>query len=147
MEPSGPPHEERQLTMRRISRILLVVLALGAVALAGCSSGAELETVSPETAAETIESNPDVVVLDIRTPEEFAGGFIDGAVNIDFHAPDFNDRLASLDKDAEYVVYCRSDNRSGQAMDVFADLGFQTVTEIDGGIVAWYETGLPVVFG
>lgn len=133
--------------MRRISRILLVVLALGAVALAGCSSDGALETVSPESAAETIESNPDVVVLDIRTPEEFAGGFIEGAVNIDFYAADFNDQLASLDKDAEYVVYCRSDNRSGQAMDVFADLGFQTVTEIDGGIVAWYETGLPVVFG
>lgn len=131
--------------MSRTSRILILLLALTAVAVAGCSSSGTLETVSPADAAAVIDENPDVVVLDIRTPEEYAAGIIDGAVNIDFYASDFADRLDSLDKDAEYVVYCRSDNRSGQAMDVFADLGFQTVTEIDGGLVAWYEAGLPVV--
>ena len=132
--------------MRRTYRILLAGLALSAVALASCSSsGGTLETVDPGSAADTIAANPEVIVLDIRTPEEYAAGIIDGAVNIDFYATDFADQLDALDKDAEYVVYCRSDNRSGQAMDVFADLGFETVTEIDGGIVAWYESGLPVV--
>ncbi len=131
--------------MRRTSRILLLLVALTAVVLAGCSSSGTLETVSPEDAAAVIQENADVVVLDIRTPEEYAAGIIEGAVNIDFYASDFSAQLDSLDKDAEYVVYCRSDNRSGQAMDVFSDLGFQTVTEIDGGLVAWYEAGLPVV--
>ena len=131
--------------MRRTSRILVLLVALTAVVLAGCSSSGTLETVSPEDAAAVIQENADVVVLDIRTPEEYAAGIIEGAVNIDFYASDFAAQLDSLDKDAEYVVYCRSDNRSGQAMDVFADLGFQTVTEVDGGLVAWYEAGLPVV--
>ncbi|HSJ70539.1 MAG TPA: rhodanese-like domain-containing protein [Acidimicrobiia bacterium] len=125
---------------------LLIALAAAAIAVAGCSaSDATLETVSPEAAAEVIASTPDVVVLDIRTPEEFAEGFIEGASNIDFYRSDFAGQLDVLDKDATYVVYCRSDNRSGQAMEVFADLGFTNVTEIDGGIVNWYESGLPIV--
>lgn len=120
--------------------------ALVAVVLAGCSSdGATLETVAPDDAATIIAENPDAIILDIRTPEEFGDGIIDGAVNIDFYEPDFASNLDALDKDASYVVYCRSDNRSGQAMDTFADLGFQQVTEIDGGIVNWYEQGYPVV--
>ncbi|MFO7699234.1 MAG: rhodanese-like domain-containing protein [Acidimicrobiia bacterium] len=127
--------------------VLLIALA-AAIAVAGCSpSGATLETVSPEAAAEVIANTPDVVVLDIRTPEEFAEGFIEGASNIDFYRSDFAGQLDMLDKDAPYVVYCRSDNRSGDAMDVFADLGFTNVTEIDGGIVNWYESGLPIVSG
>jgi phage shock protein E len=126
---------------------LLITLA-AAIAIAGCSSSdAVLETVSPEAAAEVITSTPDVVVLDIRTPEEFAEGFIEGASNIDFYRSDFAGQLDVLDKEVPYVVYCRSDNRSGQAMDVFADLGFTNVTEIDGGIVNWYESGLPIVSG
>lgn len=127
--------------------VLLIALA-ATIAVAGCSaSGATLETVSPEAAAEVIANTPDVVVLDIRTPEEFAEGFIEGASNIDFYRSDFAGQLDMLDKDAPYVVYCRSDNRSGDAMDVFADLGFTNVTEIDGGIVNWYESGLPIVSG
>jgi rhodanese-related sulfurtransferase len=135
--------------MAHVSRspltVALVAIALAAVVLAGCSSGATLETVGPDEAADVIDGNADVVVLDIRTPEEFSEGIIEGAVNIDFYDTDFAAQLDTLDKDADYVVYCRSDNRSGQAMDVFADLGFTSVTEIDGGIVAWYQAGLPVV--
>ena len=77
--------------------------------------------------------------------EEFARGHIAGAVMIDFHADSFADEIAALDPDATYLLYCRSGNRSGQAMNLFADLGFEQVSEIDGGIVNWYETGLPVV--
>lgn len=120
--------------------------ALVAIVLTGCSSdGATLETVAPDDAATIIADNPEAIILDIRTPEEFADGIIAGAVNIDFYESDFAANLDALDKDASYVVYCRSDNRSGQAMDTFAELGFQTVSEIDGGIVNWYEQGLPVV--
>lgn len=132
--------------MRTRFTLIALMAALVAVVLAGCSSdGATLETVAPDDAATIIAENPDAIILDIRTPEEFGDGIIDGAVNIDFYEPDFASNLDALDKDASYVVYCRSDNRSGQAMDTFADLGFQQVTEIDGGIVNWYEQGYPVV--
>jgi rhodanese-related sulfurtransferase len=97
--------------------------------------------------AHAVVSEAGTVVLDIRTPDEFADGRVEGAINIDFYAADFADRIAALDRDATYVVYCRSDSRSGQAMDLFRDLGFAAVHEIDGGILGWIQAGLPVVGG
>ncbi len=146
MEQGRPPDTKGNLTMTTPIRHLLVALAIGAAVLAGCSSASgTLETVDPASAATVIAEEPGVVVLDIRTPEEYAQGAIEGAVNIDFYASDFAAQLDQLDKDTPYVVYCRSGNRSDQAMDTFADLGFTDVTEIEGGLVSWYDAGLPVV--
>lgn len=132
--------------MKSKTKALVTGLMLGAVVLAGCSSSsATLETVSPDQAATVIADDSSEIILDIRTPEEYDQGIIEGAINIDFYDPAFADDLDALDKDGHYVVYCRTGNRSGQAMSTFADLGFTNVTEIDGGIVSWYDTGLPVV--
>lgn len=129
------------------TKLLLAALGVGALVVAGCSSGssAAVETVEPAAAAEIITNETGEVILDIRTPEEFQEGIIEGAVNIDFYDTDFADQLDELDKDAHYVVYCRSGNRSGEAQTTFEDLGFMNVTEIDGGIANWYTNGLPVV--
>jgi rhodanese-related sulfurtransferase len=129
------------------TKLLLAALGIGALVVTGCSSdaGAAVDTVEPAAAAEIITNETDEVVLDIRTPEEFQEGIIEGAVNIDFYDTDFADQLDELDKSAHYVVYCRSGNRSGQAQSTFEDLGFTNVTEIDGGIANWYTNGLPVV--
>jgi rhodanese-related sulfurtransferase len=132
--------------MKSETKALIAGLMIGAVVLVGCSSSsATLESVSPDTAATIITEDTGEIILDIRTPEEFDQGVIEGAINIDFYEPTFSSDLDALDKDAHYIVYCRSGNRSGQAMSTFADLGFTNVTEIDGGIADWYETGLPVV--
>jgi phage shock protein E len=127
-------------------RTLAALLATGALLAAGCSTteGAQA-TLAPTEAAQVIAADADVVVLDIRTPEEYSAGIIEGAINIDFYAADFASQLDTLDKDTHYVVYCRSGNRSGQAMSTFGGLGFAEVTEVDGGIVDWYAAGLPVV--
>ena len=82
------------------------------------------------------------MILDVRTPEEFAEGHIEGAVQIDFYAPDFADRIAELDRDVPYLVYCQSGTRSGQTRQLMADLGFRSVTDVDGGFVAWIDAGL-----
>lgn len=126
--------------------LLIVALLAGATVLASCSSTAEavVETVSPADADAVLVENGDAVLLDIRTPEEHAEARIDGSENIDFYEADFADRLAQLDPDGTYVVYCRSGNRSGQSMETFRDLGFTEVYEIDGGIVNWYDSGYPV---
>lgn len=116
--------------------------------LAGCSSSVTTGIQSVDAAeAHALAIESGTVVLDIRTPEEFAEGRVEGAINIDFYAGDFAVRIAALDRDATYVVYCRSDSRSGQAMDLFRDLGFAAVHEIDGGILSWIQAGLPVVDG
>lgn len=130
----------------RLTNAWRVAVAIGLLMLvAGCSATSQaLATVEPGSAADILASE-DTVLLDIRTPEEYAAGIIEGAVNIDFYELDFADRLDALDKDAAYVVYCRSGNRSAQAMDLFERLGFADVTEIAGGIVNWTSNGLPVV--
>lgn len=127
-------------------RVLLALAVVGTLALTACSSATatSVETASAQDASSVLAENSEAVVLDIRTPEEFAGPRIDGAVNIDFYAADFADQIAALDRDTTYVVYCRSGNRSGQARGVFEELGFADVTEVAGGILAWHDAGLPL---
>ncbi len=110
------------------------------------SDASGIQVVSATDAAATIDAAPDdLVILDVRTPEEFAEGHIEGATLIDFYDPDFAEQLAALDPDVPYVLYCRSGNRSSGARAMMAELGFTTVDDIDGGIVAWESAGLPVV--
>ena len=102
-------------------------------------------TVSPQRAQEIIDEAPEgLVVLDVRTPAEFAEGHLPDAILVDFRAPDFEDQLTALDPTVPYVLYCRSGNRSGQSMPIMERLGFQEVYEVDGGIVAWMADSLPV---
>jgi rhodanese-related sulfurtransferase len=83
-------------------------------------------------------------VLDIRTPPEVAQARIPGAVAIDLFAPDFSQRLDDLDRDGHYLLYCRSGNRTSSARSLMAQLGFRDVADIDGGIIAWANAGLPL---
>lgn len=126
-------------------RLIALVIALAAVLTAcGGTSTDVTQTVDAATAADLLAEG-DGVLLDIRTPEEFAAGKIAGSQNIDFYAADFAAQLDRLDKDATYFVYCRSGNRSSLSMNTFADLGFSSVYEIDGGILNWNAAGLPIV--
>ncbi len=110
----------------------------------GASVGSGIGSVSADEAAALLANAPDdLVVLDVRTPEEFAEGHIDGAILVDFYDPDFADQLAALDPSVPYVVYCRSGNRSGETMTLLDDLGFESAVDVDGGIVAWSAAGLP----
>lgn len=87
------------------------------------------------------------IIIDVRTPSEFASGHLDGALNIDVQSPDFATLISELDPTQPYFVYCRSGNRSGQAMSRMATMGF--VDMINGGSVqqATDYSGVPVVTG
>ncbi|OGS55867.1 MAG: hypothetical protein A3J79_12820 [Elusimicrobia bacterium RIFOXYB2_FULL_62_6] len=99
----------------------------------------------PAEAKRLIEAGK-AVVIDIRTPQEYAAGRLEKAgANLDYYAADFKDRLAKLDKSALYIIYCRSGKRSGLALGIMKDLGFSDAHDIAGGIIAWTEAGLPVV--
>ena len=89
----------------------------------------------------------DLVILDVRTPEEFAEGHLAGAIMIHFYDHDFADQLAELDPAVPYLVYCRSGSRSGQTTALMKDLGFTDVADVDGGILAWTEAGLATTKG
>jgi phage shock protein E len=94
--------------------------------------------------AEKLVADKKVVVLDIRTPGEFSTGRIVGAKNIDFQAPDFEQRLEGLDKTKSYLVHCASGGRSSHSLILFKKHQFQSVYHLDGGIKAWTKAGLPV---
>jgi phage shock protein E len=85
-----------------------------------------------------------VVVLDIRTPEEYKTGHIAGAVNVDFKGKDFADKVAKLDKEKTYVVHCQSGGRSTKSLETFKKLGFKTIVHLDNGFGGWQKAGLPV---
>jgi len=142
----GTSHQEGAIGMSKRITAVTILTTIALALLAGCSSsGSDLQTVSPGEASAIIDSETEPVVLDIRTPDEYQTGIIEGAVNIDFYENDFAIQLDALDKEATYVVYCRSGNRSGQSMTLLEKLGFVNVTEVQGGILAWEADGLPVV--
>jgi rhodanese-related sulfurtransferase len=94
--------------------------------------------------AQKLLSQTNLVILDIRTPEEFKSFHIAGATNIDFHGSDFEQRINSLDKSKNYLVHCASGGRSTQSLKIFQKHDFQSVYHLDGGINAWKNAGLPV---
>lgn len=103
--------------------------------------------VIPRGAYELLSSHagdPDWVTLDVRTPGEFAAGHLPGAVNLDVNDPQFRAGLAALNHDRNYVVYCHTGNRSGSATAIMHQLGFKHVYDVQGGIAAWQQAGLPV---
>ena len=109
---------------------------------------AGFSTVTADDAAAILADAPDeLVVLDVRTPEEYTEGHLEGAVLVDFYDPDFADQLAELDPDVPYLVYCRSGSRSGQTLPLMQQLGFGSASDIGGGIIAWADAGLPIVAG
>lgn len=110
------------------------------------AAAAGIRLVSAQDGAAIQDDPPaDLVILDVRTPEEFAEGHLEGAVILDFYREDFADQLAELDPDVPYLLYCRSGNRSGQTAEMMEQLGFVDVADVDGGIVSWTEAELPVI--
>ena len=91
------------------------------------------------------QGNPDFMIIDVRTPEEFAEGHIENAINIDFYSQTFEEELDRLDRGKAYFIYCRSGNRSGQAREIMKAMGFTEVYNLSAGIVDWISAGLPVV--
>ena len=96
-----------------------------------------MKDIDAEAAGKLIKKQRPPVVLDIRTPEEFAAGHIEGAVNIDFKADSFKAELEKLDRDKEYLLHCRSGGRSGMSKETFTELGFKAIYHLDGGMIAW----------
>ncbi len=85
------------------------------------------------------------VILDVRSPEEFADGHIPGAINVPYDQIAAN--LDSLESflTAEIVVYCRTGRRAGVAEKALREAGFTQVVDLEGHMISWNEAGLPVV--
>jgi len=84
-------------------------------------------------------------LLDVRTPDEWNQGIIEGATMYNFYDADFKDRISKLNKDVPVAVYCKSGGRSGQTGAMLRDMGFKEVYNLKGGIGAWNAAGKPTV--
>lgn len=90
------------------------------------------------------ESNPEFIILDVRTPREYEESRIEHAKNIDYNSNNFKDELSKLERKHLYLVYCRSGRRSSGAVKQMNNLGFNNVKNMSGGIMKWNKKGLPV---
>ena len=139
-----------------------LIVLVAALSLVGCSKESEPQAESSvlETAIESqmtkienikgadtvsyLEEHPDTVILDIRTPEEFASGHMANARNIDFRSSDFQELIDILDQDQTYLVHCQSGGRSGKSLEFFKRSGFKTIVHMDDGFGGWQSAGNPV---
>jgi rhodanese-related sulfurtransferase len=125
-----------------MKKVLAAVFA-SALLLTGCSSsGGATNMGAADFIAKIGERG--VVIVDVRTPEEFAAGHLQGAVNIDVSASTFDSQIAALDKDVVYAVYCRSGNRSTIAVGKMSDAGFSNLFNFNqGGFAELAAAGAP----
>ena len=105
-----------------------------------------IKDISAEDAYNLIEenqNNPNFMIIDVRTPEEYTGGHIENSMLININGDDFEAKIGELDKDEKYLVYCLIGGRSRSAVNYMREQGFQEVYNMLGGIGEWRAAGFP----
>ena len=116
--------------------LLIVLLLTGCMYLRPKQNG--MSNLSQTEWAKALTKQPEAIILDVRTEEEFESGYIPNAKNIDLRmGPGFIDEINTLEKNKSYYVYCRSGARSAQAVQLMRDLGFNETYNLLGGILDW----------
>ena len=111
---------------------LIAMFAIGSLSACSTSEPLDMSTIA--------------AVVDVRTPSEFAEGHLDGALNIDWQGSKFAAEISTLDPAADYVIYCRSGNRAGQAISYMQSNGFTGTLTNGGGLAdASSLTGIAIV--
>ena len=103
--------------------------------------------IAPKEASELIKKNsgnPNFVIMDVRTPEEYMEGYIENSVNINYLGKIFRNEALKLDRTKIYLLYCRSGRRSKEVQDIMKGLGFKEVHNMPGGILQWQAGGLKI---
>jgi thioredoxin len=120
--------------MKNVKSIIATIIIIFSIS---CSNSQNFKSVDEATFKATLEKTNDVQLIDVRTEDEFNGGHIQKAINIDWNGNDFDAQLTSLDKTKPVLVYCLSGGRSKKAAAKLNELGFKEVLELDGGYLAW----------
>jgi rhodanese-related sulfurtransferase len=123
--------------------VFFVILAVAAPAAAG-SPVTNVTVAKAQKLIKERAGKADFVILDVRTPTEFAEGHIDRAVNLDVQSRDFEKGLRKLDREKSYLVYCRTGNRSRKATVAMEALGFRSIFHMTEGVVRWKQQNLPL---
>jgi rhodanese-related sulfurtransferase len=137
------PNADRRSDAPRLLLVGLAAFTLVALAQA-CTKAPPVESTSVAELAERIRAGTAPLILDVRTPEEFAAGHIPGAVNIPYDQ--LESRLAELpaEPDTEIVVHCKSGHRAGIAEETLSRAGYENLEDLKGHWQAWSAADLPV---
>lgn len=142
--------------MRRVAPVALAGALLLAPTLAACGGSTEAAP-APTAAASQPASpvrvgvpewmqaaqSPGTVIIDVRTPEEFNSGHVQGALNIPVESSDFATQVAALDPTTTYAIYCRSGNRSAVATAQMGTMGYMHLYDLEGGFADLEAAGMP----
>jgi len=127
--------------MKLLSKFLIVFISISIFSCKGQTSKNVINT-DPKSFSEKITATPNAQIIDVRTPQEFAGGHIDKAINIDWLGDNFEANVQKLDKTKPVFVYCKTNNRSPIAAKKLEELGFKTIYNMQGGLLKWDAEGL-----
>lgn len=108
-------------------------------------ANAQSTTVDAATFAKKIKSSSKPVIVDVRTPEEYANGHIKNAINISWTGSTFEKETNKLDKSKPVYVYCQAGGRSAAAVAKMKKMGFKTIVELKNGMNGWESAKMPVV--
>lgn len=124
---------------------VLFSIALALNVAAGCAQQSGDSLLEAQAFHQKLQSAKNFILLDVRTPGEYAQGYIENARNLDYRSPDFQAQVGKLDKSKTYFVYCRSGARSAEAAEYMRANGLREVYDLKGGIQAWGRDNLPIV--
>jgi len=124
----------------KISSIFFLLLSFTILSCNGQTSK-NITDIDPKAFSEKITATPNAQIIDVRTPQEFASGHLDNAVNIDWLGDNFLANAEKLDKTKPVFVYCKTSNRSPQAAKKLEELGFTTIYNMQGGLLKWDAEG------
>ncbi len=134
--------------MKHLNFIVVLFLLFGVAACKDKSEPNTSKIITVEEAHQILNTDDDIQLIDVRTPEEYQEKHIHYSRNICITDKDFKERAAKLDKNRPIYVYCRSGNRSAEAAQVLKEMGFKEVYNMEGGITTWeehgYEINIPV---
>ncbi|MCF8321191.1 MAG: thioredoxin fold domain-containing protein [Flavobacterium sp.] len=124
---------------------LLNLLFIGFL-FASCNgqTNVKYESIPAVNFAEKIKATPQPAIIDVRSPEEFAGQHINNAININWNGDNFESKIGKYDKSKPIFVYCMSGGRSKQAAEKLGNMGFTKIYELQGGIMKWNAAGLSI---
>lgn len=126
--------------MKNNKNIMFGIVGIIVLALVSLSFMGKTTKLTGAEFIKTYTNTPNAALIDVRTPSEFATGHIDQAINIDFENPSFASEVRKLDTTKTYFVYCRSGNRSGQAVSIMKSNGIKNIYELSGGIISNADT-------
>ena len=141
--------------MKRLALLISALLPLTALAenadapgktspAAAPAKETKVTNVTPDEAEKLLQQNKQIVVLDVRTAEEYQEGHIAGAKNIDYLSPGFAEKLRELDPSKTYLVHCEAGGRSSKACVVLKQLNFTEIYHLKAGMSGWRDAGKPL---